>query len=445
VKILLVSQAFPPFNASGAIRVGKLAEYLINRGHDLRVITAAPLPYPRTLSSDIPTDRIITTRSADPLAVIHRLWSSRTTANYGMASSTRGRDGFARYLLKLVAPLAIPEPQIGWYPSAVAAGRRLFVTWRPNVIYASALPFTAHIVAATLARSAHVPWIAEFRDHFAENPYANLPRWRAPIDRLLERRTVASAAACVTVSEPMAETLRRRHGKLTTVVLNGYDDSPRHAPSRDTQDDDEQVRIVYTGVIYPGRRDPSVLFAAVKSLGAVAERVHMTFYGQDLRGVAEAADRYGVSHLVRLRGAIAYSESLAAQQNADVLLQLLWNDPREAGVYTGKLFEYVGAGRPILAVGSDRGVAVDLIRTRGLGVAASDPLAIETALRRWIEEKRATGRVAGPSARAKSGLSRTEQFCRVDELLHELVGEAPAGVRLSRGVERVTTSNGSQS
>jgi len=420
VRILLVTQAFPPYNTSGAVRVGKLASFLVGAGHDVRVLTARPLPYPQTLPLSISEDAITWTRSADPLVLLQTLRRSPRTNSPARASAT-ATPGLAHRLSTMAAPLAIPEPQVGWYPSAVAAGRELLRNWHPDAVYASALPFTAHIVAASLARRAGVPWVAEFRDHFAGNPYSNLPAWRAPIDRWLERRVVASAAACVTVSEPMAETLRSRHGKPAIAVLNGYDETVPEDEPEPSASDPRMLRIVYTGLIYPGRRDPSALFAAIGSLGALAERVQVTFYGQDLRGVIEAAERCRVGAHVTVCNAIPYRQSLDVQRRADVLLLLLWNDPREAGVFTGKLFEYVGAARPILAVGADRGVAADLIRSRELGVALADPGQIAAALRRWIAEKERIGMVASPPASARIGLSRQEQFERVDALLRNVV------------------------
>jgi hypothetical protein len=186
------------------------------------------------------------------------------------------------------------------------------------------------------------------------------------------------------------------------------------------------LRIVYTGLIYPGRRDPSALFAAIAALGAERSGVEVAFYGQDLRGVAESAQRHGVAGCVTVHGNVPHTESLRAQQQADVLLLLLWDDPREAGVYTGKLFEYVGSSRQVLAVGSSTGVAADLLRTRALGVAARDPQTIASALREWLAEKRASGRVAPPPPSAKAGLSRQEQFARVSTLLTAV---APAAGR----------------
>ena len=196
------------------------------------------------------------------------------------------------------------------------------------------MPFTAHLIAARLARSAGgVPWIAEFRDHFAGNPYSNLPGWRAPLDRWIERRVVASASACVTVSAPMAQTLRELHRKPTFVVLNGFEIEV--APHHQMPVSRAPLRIVYTGLIYPGRRDPSPLFAAIRSLGLNADHIEVVFFGQDLRGVLEAAAHHGVSDVVRVNSAIGHEAALIEQRKADVLLLLLWNDAREAGVYTG--------------------------------------------------------------------------------------------------------------
>lgn len=423
LRILLVSQAFPPFNTSGAVRVGKLANYLTECGHDVRVITASPLPYPRTLPVEIAAERIIRTSSFDPFALFAWLRRKRTRAAAGTSTHSLPGSGRPGRLLRLFGALiAIPDPQVGWYPSAVMAGRRLLRRWRPDAIYASALPFTAHLVAARLAHSARIPWVAEFRDHFADNPYSSLPVWRGPIDRWIERRVVSSASACVTVSEPMAQTLRAFHMKPVVVVLNGFEKQACRLPSPAITD--APLRIVYTGIIYPGRRDPSSLFEAIASLGADGRHIEVDFYGQDLRGVLDAADRNGVSDQVRVLGAVGHDDSLAQQQMADVLLLLLWNDPREAGVYTGKLFEYIGAGRPILAVGARDGVAARLIRERGLGIVASDPSLIASSLRQWIKEKRLTGRVAGPSDAAKTGLSRDEQFVAIDDLLHSILGGA---------------------
>lgn len=437
MRILLVSQAFPPYNASGVIRVGQLAAYLLDAGHDVRVLTAAPLPYPRTLSSRVPAERVTTTPSMDPFALL-AWWRKRQSGSAApLAGSLVGEGATGGFLRTVGSVFAFPDAQIGWYPFAVRAGLRLCRTWKPDVIYASALPFTGHLVAARLASRLGVPWLAEFRDHFAGNPYSKLPGWRAPLDLWCERRVLTNVSACVGVSGPIAATLRERHGRPAVVVTNGFDDSGDAARAAYVHDPGAPIRILYTGVIYPGRRDPTPLFAALQQLGADRHGIEVVFHGQDLRGVADSAARHGVADVVHVEGPIGYTQSLDEQRRADVLLLLLYSDPSEVGVYTGKLFEYVGAGRPILAVGSDSGAAADLIRERELGTAATDPGAIAATLRRWLAEKRTPQGITAPAASARAGLSRTEQFRILGDLLQQVCSTGDSGQVPADGIPGV--------
>jgi len=289
-------------------------------------------------------------------------------------------------------------------------------------VLSSAPPFTGHMIARQLAKVIGAPWVADFRDLFSENPYTIRPTWRLNLDRWLERRVLADAAACVTISEPLAAPLRK-HGRPVEVILNGYDpaDLPTTAPEVSAT---APVTILYTGTIYPGRRDPSPLFAAVATLGPLRERIQLAFCGQDLRGVQAAAAKHGVLDRLKLIPMLPYRAALQAQAEADILLLLLWNNPEEVGVLPAKLFEYVGAGRPILALGLETGAAAEIIRGREMGVVANDPAAIGRQLRSWVEEKTITCRIAGPAPEAKNGLSRTDQFRKLDGFLRRF---APQG------------------
>src|SRR5205823_6427111 len=116
----------------------------------------------------------------------------------------------------------IPDIRAEWIKTAVPAGRRLIAEWRPDIIFASAPPWTGLIVASRLARAFGIPWVADFRDLWVDNPYYGEAGWRRPVDAALERLTLRNAAALVTVSPIWAEQLQRRHGKAAEVVYNGY-------------------------------------------------------------------------------------------------------------------------------------------------------------------------------------------------------------------------------
>ena len=112
------------------------------------------------------------------------------------------------------------------------------------------------------------------------------------------------------------------------------------------------------GLAYQGFQDPSPLFEAMAQLPG---QVILRFFGRDLGWLGELSRRAAVSRWVHLSPTIPYAECLAEMCRADALLLLLWNDPAEPGVFTRKLFDHLGARRPILAVGRQPNVASQFI------------------------------------------------------------------------------------
>ena len=409
MKQLLVSYWFPPSNAIGAVRVGKFAAFMRAAGHDVRVLCGPEIP-PLTLPLEIPPE--------------HVLRPPRANRNEAASPPPRSTVG---HTLRRLLPLrvesalrdhyralrAIPDTRIGWLAPATDAGRAALRSWRPDLILASAPPFTGLFVARRLARESGVPWIAELRDPWADDPYSDDPAWRQRLDRLLERRTLRTASGLVAVSPSVTRDLAARYAVPVTTVLNGYSPEdlvvpPPRAPS-------ETLTIVYTGSIYARFRDPSPLFAALARLGALRERIDVRFYGPDETQIRPLAERYHVADRVSVRPAVSYRESLQLQAAADILLLLQHDHPSHAGNIPAKLFEYLGALRPILLLGYAGGIVADMIRTRDAGIVATDPDQIAAHLRQWLAALPA-GLPRLPVS-ARQGLSRAEQFAAYEAFL----------------------------
>ena len=422
MKILLVSYFFPPFNTIGAVRSGKLAKYWLAHGHDVRVLTARDQLLPPTLHLEIPGQRVTATRWFD-VNMAARWRPTLSASTPSTAAAGPGRPSLLRSAFQIYKHLVnFPDPHIGWLPFALRAGRALMRDWRPDLIYASASPFTSFLVAHGLSQAGAIPWVAEYRDLWTGDPYLPDGGWRRRIEARLERRVVGGAAGLVTVSEPLAASLEATFATPTAVILNGFDrgDYPAEPGQADASD---VLRIVYTGPYnYQGRRDPAALFEALRLLGPAADRIRVQFYGHGLAEFARIAERHGVSRNVEFLAPVPYQAALAIQARADMLLLLLWNDPRERGTYSGKLFEYIGARRPILALGLEDGVACTLIRERQAGFVANDPANIARHLERCLEEKLARGRLAPIPESAGRGLGREDQARRVEVFLEGLLG-----------------------
>ncbi len=411
---LLLSYWFPPTNAIGAVRTGKFAKYMCEAGHQLRVI-AGPRAAPLTLPLEVP-EAIVRRLETAPLPLAGRPSAPAQASRVPDAGPLPAIAALRRHWY---AARHIPDKQAAWIAPAVARGGEILRSFRPDLIVASAPPYSGLIAAARLSAESGIPWVAELRDPWSGNSYNDRPAWRDWLDRVMERRTLRGAAALVAVSPVVARNLRAAYRQPVATILNGYASEdlppPRALAPR------EILSITYTGTIYEGHRDPSPLFAAIGRLPeASRRRVRVIFYGPSEQQVAGFAERYGVREHVVVMPCVGYRESLAVQSEADILLLLQRNHPSDEGNLPAKAFEYLGALRPILLLGYEKGVLAGMVRERGAGLVANDPILIAAQLETWIAQLSAGGVPALPRA-ARDGLSRTEQFAAyrgISTLMH---------------------------
>ena len=441
MRILLIAWYFPPSNTIAAVRLGKLAKFLTSGGHDVRVLTAKDLPYAQTLAVEIPEQRIYRTDWLDINSLSARVKSSfrrllkrpaKPPVTAGAASIAarkppRGTTYFGGQASKLYQLLFnIPDKQIGWLPAARKRAMRLVTEWHPDAIFASAPPFTSLLIGYLVSKTTGVPLIVEYRDRWSDDPYYPPPWWRRRLEQWLEGKITRHAVAITTVSEPWAATYRARYAKPVTVIYNGYDPADQPAevgpalaggwPDRGT------LRIIHTGGIYRGRRDPSPLFAAIGNDEALKRKVRVVFYGIATDYVGSLARDHGVEDIVEVHGRVSHAESLRQQRLSDVLLLMQMDSPLEQGNVPGKFFEYLGARRPILILGWDQGVPATIVKERGAGAATTDSEAIAAQLRAWIATKERDGHLPDLSATVCAGFTHQEQAAKLERFLHDLAG-----------------------
>lgn len=460
MRVLVLSFAFPPSQIIGAVRVGKTAKYLHRFGHEVRVVAGLRQPYPQGARVEIPEDHVSYMpwlnvdvpykRALAALQSARRLLKRNSNVPQGTAGmesawqrlhAANGSDGYVRPLSERVRVaykdlVHLPDSTIGWYRSAVREALRVSQEFRPDVIFASAAPTTCLLVARRVSHETGVPWVAELRDLWADNHYNDTSRVRHSVDQWLERRTLRSAAAVVTVSEPLADALRAKYDVPVSVVLNGFDvedvedesraiDAPTTlAPSASGT---RTLELLHCGTVI-AQRDPSPLFNALSLMRDNGRDVYVRFLGNisiELRNYLRMlATARGVADQLQFAARVPHAEAVKLQRQTDVLLLLTWNNPLERGVYTGKLFEYIGSRRPILSVGLADGVAAELIRERRFGFASDNPEAIAEQLTQWLEEKRVHGCLAAPKSDNVQEFTREAQTRRLERVLLTAVADS---------------------
>jgi glycosyltransferase involved in cell wall biosynthesis len=439
MRLLLVTWHFPPVNTIAGIRLGKLARFLDHAGHDVRILTVDLPGTDRSLPVEIAADRVTRAPFWDHEALLDpRRWFRR-----GRSSSTAGRGGAAapgpdpgRPPPGRAAALArdiyrgivtFPDKQVGWARHLAPRLGEMLAEFRPDAVLASGPPFSPFLCVSRLCRKRGIPWIADLRDRWADDTYTAIPDWRRPMDQWLERRTMRTAAGLVTVSQPWADAFRAKYGKPVATIMNGYDPADFPAPD-EAGPSGLPLRIVHVGSIYEGRRDPTPLFSAIRAGGFEPDSLKVVFRGRHLEWVRQLGEAQGVTPFLEFREPVPYADAIRIQQTADILLLLQWNAPSETGNVPGKVFEYMAARRPILGLGPQGGVPATLIAERGAGLFSNDPGEIASRLRLWLDEKASRGRIEALPAENCAGLTRDEQYARLESFLADIVATHRRGL-----------------
>ena len=429
MRILLVSFYFAPYNSVGAVRPTRLAELLEQLGNEVYVLSAAAQPYPEGLQAALPPDRVSRTPWRNVNAPVDWLLGGRRVAEHGYPTS-RGRGGLSRLGALYRGLVHFPDAQAGWYRAAVREGRRMLARHPFDVIYVSAPPFTGLAVGAVLARESGVPWVAEFRDLWTDNHNYRYGAVRRRLEAALEARVLRSARAFVTVSPELAQKLERRHRQPVAVVANGFDADEMAALDEERAAPGSELELVYTGSIYEGAYDIDSFLRALDLLGEARAAVRLRFFGRGHGELPSRVRHAGLERLFSFAPTVPRAEALRRQRSADVLLFLCWTGPQAEGVLSSKIFEYIGARRPILGIGDPGRSAGRLVLEQG-GFVSRDPAAIAAWLRERVAAKRALGREPDRPLEAVARFSRAYQARGLDAFLRRLAAvpvasEAPA-------------------
>jgi glycosyltransferase involved in cell wall biosynthesis len=434
-KVLLITYHYPPSRAIGGLRPHGLAKYLPDYGWETVVLTPA-MP-----GGKRPGEHIIETGNRDVL----QQWKARLGLNPGrelhkqlhlpLSTKADTRLLHTRAIDWLKRWLAYPDPTKGWIPFADEAIQEFAKRERVDAILSTSPPESCHLIAARAKTVLGVPWIADFRDLWTQN-MAEQKHSSLPLRVRLEKKTLARADVLVTVSAPWAERLRGRYpNKPIETVTNGFDPEDFvDRPARLTK----TFSITYAGQLYEGKRDPSPLFEVVAELVQARlmdpDLVRIRFYGQPEPWLSPLIARYGLQNVVELHGVIARSEALQREMESQVLLMLGWNDPLETGQHTGKLFEYFGAARPIIALGGGRGVLTEALEETGAGVHALSREQLRESLLAMYKQFLRDGNLTYPADQeALERYDHPHMAARFAEILNRAAGRATSDHSSSLG------------
>jgi hypothetical protein len=284
------------------------------------------------------------------------------------------------------------------------------------------------IAASVLARRTGLPWVVDYQDLWSGN-YASLRGLRVGwIGARFERFVTRHAAMVVTLSHGLARRLASILRREALVIYFGYLDDHGDAPP-DLHRTDGKAHLVLVGRVYERLQTASRFFRCLGRALArqpdLADRLSVDFFGPEQSVLKDLAVRQGTTSVTRLNGLVAPRDALAAGRSATALLFFDWLDPEAEGVLTGKLFEYLRNGRPIVFIGSGRETeASELALRSGAAIVLQSEQAIEQFLLDWP---------AGLPALARDEAFIAELSCRrqarilMAEIERRIFGAQPPG------------------
>jgi len=287
-----------------------------------------------------------------------------------------------------------PDFEKAWLPLARKSAERILMNTGVNLILSVSPPIVSHLLARQLKLKYNLPWVAEMSHAWSQNnayPYSPV---RRRIDRRLELKTLNMADEMISVSGPISDKLGRLHGREVHTIYQGFDPVTVNVPPAKLS---KKFTLTYTGSLHHIYREPSTLFKALRNLitSGVIDRhdVEVRFYGHEQLWVDIEAQNYGLADIVIQYGQVSVEESIQKQRETQVLLFLMYQDPNEVGAVSSKIFEYLAAMRPILAVGGYSDTPSDLITQTGYGVWAPSVKDVENELEKSYKEYKDNGKV----------------------------------------------------
>ena len=395
---LVLSFWFPPISGIGGIRAYGLAKYLPNYGWNAIILTQTLPGNPDPELQVIQTPYIDVVKKWKEWAGLD---SKKTLNEQFKVKTEKDAPSILDRLVALPSEIiTYPDVAKGWYDFAIDAAEKIIETEDIGVIFSTSPPATSNLIAKKLSEKHNIPWVADFRDLWTQNHYYSYSPIRSYFDRRLEVKTLCHASAITTVSAPLAQKLAELHQNAQVFTIkNGFDPTLIN----DGNTVDPQFLIVHTGNLYHGKRDPQVLFDVLKDLldSGLIERedLNVGFYGYPPPGshekwLEQEIMKSSLEDCVTLHGEVPHTDSIAIQRKAQMLLLLTWNNPEEKGVYTGKLFEYLAARRPILSVGyEDGGVVKELLQETRSGVHPKNKDELRTVILDAYQEYKTEGKV----------------------------------------------------
>lgn len=384
IKALIITYYWPPAGGSGVQRWLKFVKYFRNFGIEPIVYTVKNPNYPildESLAKDIPEGIEILTQAIWEPNNLSAFLGKKKTESAGFLNPNPSL--FGKILQYIRANYFIPDARKFWVKPSKNYLKNYLKTHKIDVVITTGPPHSMHLIGLNLKNEMNIKWIADFRDPWTEIDYfQQLPLIKKSIEKhqSLEKEVLKNADAVLAVGKTMGEKFSKFNCNVVTIT-NGFDE----ALTNSIVELDSKFTVTYIGLMNADR-NPVILWEVLSEI--ISENIEfaadfeLKLIGKIDTSVIDDISKYQLSKNVHVIDYVTHDKVLEFQKKSQVLLLIVNNVPSAKGIITGKIFEYLIAKRPILAIAPTNGDLAEILKETngGLVVDFGDKHSLKNAI-----------------------------------------------------------------
>jgi glycosyltransferase involved in cell wall biosynthesis len=355
-KVLVIAYYYPPMGMSGVQRTLKFTKYMTKYNWIPTVITSGKVGYfahDNSLQSEVENAniRVIRTEGNDPNSFLKK---------FGTISFPR--EWIRKLLSNLSKTFFIPDNKISWSEKAYRTAKSLLENEKFDVIFVSIPPFSAFVSAVKLKKEFEIPVIVDYRDLWLNNQFAFYP---TPLHKYMHKKKEYEALRfsdkIIVVNRRIKEELLKNYGFLKfediVIIPHGFDQEDFiQIPKQIQSKKKEKIRVLYSGIFYENIT-PKFFFLAFNELRKefpfIANFFELHFIGHFRKENLKLVKKLKLESFTFVHGYMEHKEVIKKLADADILWMMLGNGRSMDTVTPGKLCEYFGTRKPIMALVPD--------------------------------------------------------------------------------------------
>jgi glycosyltransferase involved in cell wall biosynthesis len=376
-KFLLITYYWPPAGGAGVMRWAKMSKYISEFGWKPVIYTPSNGEtgmYDESLLKEIPSHiEIVKTPIWEPYNLYKKFLgrSKKDKVYSGFINEKKKVSPAQRISVFIRGNFFIPDARMFWIKPSVKFLKQYLKEHPVDAIVSTGPPHSMHLIAEKLHRITGIPWVADFRDPWTNIDFyrdLQLTSWADKKHHRQELKVLKNASRIVTVTWRSRDEFKAICGRDDIEVIpNGFDEAD--FPKINAAQLDPEFSFIHVGSMNKDR-NPVAFWQAIKNAlqqaPEIKQALKIKLVGPVDFSVRSSVKDLGLTDVTEFIEYVPHTEAVKLQQQSQVVLLVINNSPNSRTIIPGKLFEYLGSGRPLLVIGPKESDSAKVIgMTRG--------------------------------------------------------------------------------